>query len=146
MNEVLNSLAKDCHQILVENSGPQGREKIARLLAELLSNPEKVDALVPLSTGERELLYKDPALGFCILAHNYHGTKTSPPHDHGPSWAIYGQARGETIMSDYNKIESASAQKPGKVKVSCTYNLNRCKLINMIGFLFKMASRKAVLS
>ena len=124
MSKVLNSLVKDCHQILSENSGPKGREKIASLLAKLLSNPKNVDALVPLSTGERELLYKDRDLGFCILAHNYQGTKTSPPHDHGPSWAIYGQARGKTIMSDYNKVESASYKKPGKVKVSCTYDLS----------------------
>ena len=42
-----------------------------------------------------------------ILAHNYEGPKESAPHDHGPSWAIYGQARGETAMNDWSLLEAA---------------------------------------
>ena len=123
MNKVLNDLAKKCQKILSERPGPEGREKIAELLQVLLSDPANVDALVPESTGERDILYEDPELGFCILAHKYEGEKTAPPHDHGPSWAIYAQARGETIMRDYDRIEDASADKPGRVKVSRTYSL-----------------------
>ena len=123
MNEVLKGLAQQCREILGDRPGPDGREKIAELLQVLLSDPANVDALVPESTGERDILYRDPELGFCILAHKYDGKKTSPPHDHGPSWAIYAQARGETVMRDYDKIEDASANKPGKVKVSRTYSL-----------------------
>ena len=123
MNKVLHDLAKKCQKILSERPGPEGREKIAELLQVLLSDPANVDALVPESTGERDILYEDPELGFCILAHKYEGEKTAPPHDHGPSWAIYAQARGETIMRDYDKIENASADKPGRVKVSRTYSL-----------------------
>ena len=123
MNKVLHDLAKKCQKILSERPGPEGREKIAELLQVLLSDPANVDALVPESTGERDILYEDPELGFCILAHKYEGEKTAPPHDHGPSWAIYAQARGETIMRDYDRIEDASADKPGRVKVSRTYSL-----------------------
>ena len=123
MNEILTKLAQNCHKILSNQPGPKGREKIAELLRALLSDPANVDALVPASTSERDMLYEDPEMGFCILAHKYDGEKTSPPHDHGPSWAIYAQARGETIMRDYDMIEDASADKPGKVKVSRTYSL-----------------------
>ena len=123
MNKVLGALAQQCQKILGDRPGPDGRKKIAELLQVLLSDPANVDALVPESTGERDMLYRDPKLGFCILAHKYNGEKTSPPHDHGPSWAIYAQARGETIMRDYEKIEDAYADKPGKVKVSRTYSL-----------------------
>ena len=123
MNKVLHDLAKKCQKILSERPGPEGREKIAELLQVLLSDPANVDALVPESTGERDILYEDPELGFCILAHKYEGEKTAPPHDHGPSWAIYAQARGETIMRDYDRIEDASADKPGRVIVSRTYSL-----------------------
>ena len=124
MNKVLEGLAQKCQKILRDRPGPEGREKVAELLQVLLSDPANVDALVPESTGERDMLYKDPELGFCILAHKYDGEKTSPPHDHGPSWAIYAQARGETIMRDYKKIENASAGKPGKVQVLRTYCLS----------------------
>ena len=123
MNKVLNDLAKKCQKILSERPGPEGREKIAELLQVLLSDSANVDALVPESTGERDILYEDPELGFCILAHKYEGEKTAPPHDHGPSWAIYAQARGETIMRDYDRIEDASVDKPGRVIVSRTYSL-----------------------
>ena len=123
MNEVLESLARQCQKLLGDRPGPKGREQVAELLQVLLSDPANVDALVPESTGERDMLYEDPELGFCILAHKYDGEKTAPPHDHGPSWAIYAQARGETIMRDYDKIEEATADKPGKVKVSRTYSL-----------------------
>ena len=123
MNQVLKSLAQKCKKILSDQPGPEGRKKIATLLQDLLSDPSNVDALVPESTGERDMLYQDQELGFCILAYKYDGEKTSPPHDHGPSWAIYAQARGETIMRDYDKIEDAHADKPGKVKVSRTYSL-----------------------
>ena len=123
MNKILTRLAQNCRKILSEKPGPEGREKVAELLQVLLSDPANVSALVPASTGEREMLYEDPEMGFCILAHKYDEKKTSPPHDHGPSWAIYAQARGETLMSDYKKIEDASADKPGKVQVSRTYSL-----------------------
>ena len=122
MNTVLKGLVQKCREILGDRPGPDGREKIAELLQVLLSDPANVDALVPESTGERDMLYRDPKLGFCILAHKYNGEKTSPPHDHGPSWAIYAQARGETIKRDYDKKEDAYADKPGKVKVSRTYS------------------------
>ena len=44
---------------------------------------------------EFKILYEDAEFGFCILAHDYTDAKTSDPHDHAHSWAIYGQARGE---------------------------------------------------
>ena len=59
----------------------------------------------------------------CILAHQYNGPKSSPPHDHGPTWAIYAQARGETEMTDYELLSPASEDKAGRVKPLRTYML-----------------------
>src|SRR5436190_1910221 len=72
---------------------------------------------------ERKILYEDPKLGFCILAHVYDGVKESNPHDHGPSWAIYGQARGETIMNDWALVHPAGPDTPGKVRHVRSYTL-----------------------
>ena len=69
------------------------------------------------------MLYEDPQLGFCVLAHSYNGPKNSPPHDHGPSWAIYGQAKGETEMTDYELVAPAADGKPGKARPVRTYKL-----------------------
>jgi len=62
------------------------------------------------------VLYEDAELGFTILAHGYTGAKSSNPHDHGPSWAIYGQADGETIMTDWECLARPSETAPGKAK------------------------------
>ena len=45
-----------------------------------------------------KVLYEDPDLGFQVLAHINDKARVSPPHDHGASWAIYGQATHYTDM------------------------------------------------
>jgi len=124
MTDILEELASRCRTILGRDSGPAGRDEVAALLAELLQDPQARDTLVPADGGERELLYRDPELGFCILAHNYPGPKASSPHDHGPSWAIYAQARGDTEMSDFEMVTPADGDRPGTVRATRTYRLS----------------------
>ena len=123
MNQTLSDLAVRCKTLLGETPGPEGRAKVAAMLSDILADPAKVDALVPPSTGERDLLYQDPDLGFCILAHVYGDAKTSSPHDHGPSWAIYAQARGQTEMTDFELVSAASPDTPGTVRATQSYQL-----------------------
>jgi predicted metal-dependent enzyme (double-stranded beta helix superfamily) len=123
MGQTLQSFAAKSREILKAENNPKGRAKVAVLLQEALKDPEFVAAQFDDSTPERKILYEDPDIGFCILAHQYQGAKESPPHDHGPSWAIYGQARGETAMSDWDLVEAASPEKPGKVKKKREYKL-----------------------
>jgi len=119
----LEGFAAKCHDLLKSEPGPAGREKVRALLETALRSDRFVTSCLDDKTPERQILYEDPQLRFCILAHSYQGAKTSPPHDHGPSWAIYGQARGVTEMSDYQLLEPASADVPGKVKKVRTYTL-----------------------
>ncbi len=70
----------------------------------------------------REVLYEDPDLGFCICGHVYEGAAESGPHDHGASWAIYGQATGTTAMTDW-KIVSGDGEGPFLVEPVETYTL-----------------------
>ena len=123
MAHTLESFSSQCHNLLKAEPGPAGREKVRALLSEVLKDGGFVRQCVNDQTPERKVLYEDAELGFCILAHRYQGAKTSPPHDHGPSWAIYGQAQGETDMSDYELIERATEEKPGKVRKLRTYKL-----------------------
>lgn len=119
----LKGFAAKCHDLLKAEPGPAGREKVRALLETALKDEGFVASCLDDRTPERQILYEDPDLRFCILAHSYKAAKVSPPHDHGPSWAIYGQARGETEMSDYRLLEPASEDKPGKVKKLRTYKL-----------------------
>jgi predicted metal-dependent enzyme (double-stranded beta helix superfamily) len=123
MGMTIDAFAKQCSDILKKENNPAGRSKVRDLLQQALKDEAFVAKALDDSTPERKILYEDPDLGFCILAHNYKGPKESPPHDHGPSWAIYGQAKGETSMSDYELLEPASAEKPGKVRKTRSYKL-----------------------
>ena len=123
MAHTLEQFAAACHRILKTDPGPTGRQQVCTLLREVLQDAAFVTAHLGDDVSERKLLYEDPELGFCILAHVYTDARTSPPHDHGPSWAIYGQARGETEMTDWELVEPASTDKPGKVRPIKTYKL-----------------------
>ena len=71
----------------------------------------------------REILFEDDALGFCICGHVYEGQASSGPHDHGPSWAVYGQATGETEMTDWKIVQPSEGDEPARVEPVRTYIL-----------------------
>ena len=123
MGYSLEQFAEGCHRILSDDPGPEGRKKVCALVQDVLQDDAFIAAHLGDDVPERKILYEDPKLGFCILAHVHNGAKESQPHDHGPSWAIYGQARGETVMSDWSLVAPATAEKPGKVSLSRTYTL-----------------------
>ena len=123
MPYTLDSFAARVRAVLQAQDNPAGREKVAALLREALQDRVFVETLFNESSPERKLLREDPLLGFCILAHRYTDAKNSPPHGHGPSWAIYGQADGETVMTDWMLVSPASAGKAGRVKKLREYTL-----------------------
>jgi predicted metal-dependent enzyme (double-stranded beta helix superfamily) len=123
MGYTLEQFAREVREALKAEPGPSGRKKVVDIVQNVLKDEAFVAKHVTDDTPERKILYEDPELGFCILAHNYHGAKESKPHDHAHSWAIYGQARGETEMSDWDKIEAATPDKPGRVKRRRVYTL-----------------------
>ncbi|HVY18149.1 MAG TPA: hypothetical protein VHB27_23215 [Rhodopila sp.] len=110
----LEKFAADCHNALKSHPGTPGREKVRDLVQQVLADPDFVATYIPEGTPERHILYEDSELGFTILAHGYVGPKGSNPHDHGPSWAIYGQASGETIMTDWECLARPTESAPGK--------------------------------
>jgi hypothetical protein len=123
MGYTLEQFSSECHRILAEDPGVEGRKKVCALVQDVLKDEDFVATHLHDGVPERKILYEDPELGFCILGHVNHGARVSQPHDHGPTWAIYGQARGKTIMSDWAKLEPASEDKPGKVRLVKEYAL-----------------------
>ena len=123
MTEPLAHFAAASHRALKSDPGPLGRRQVCDLLAELLINQGFIAAHIPEDGPQREILYEDAELGFCIVAHVYAEAKQSSPHDHGPSWAIYGQATGETLMTDWEKLEPATEAAPGKARALRSYVL-----------------------
>ncbi|MBR0679701.1 hypothetical protein GXW74_04335 [Roseomonas eburnea] len=116
MPMTLDSFVQRARAALKDHPDTTGREMVCDLVREALKDTAFVAAHINDGTPERQVLYEDPELGFTVLAHAYTGAKTSGPHDHGPSWAIYGQAAGETIMTDWECLARPTEATPGKAK------------------------------
>ena len=123
MTHTLEQFSSDCHRILKQDPGVEGRKKVCALVSELLTDSDFIARHLGDDVPERKVLYEDPELGFCILGHVYKGAKDSQPHDHGPSWAVYGQAAGETIMTEYFPVARPGEGQPGKARPVKDYRL-----------------------
>lgn len=116
MSISLQTFSAQVKQILSADPGREGREKVRLLLQQVLVDNTFTDEHVRTEQPQRQVLYHDPDLGFAILAHVYHEAKQTQPHDHGVSWAIYGQVSGESLIQDWEIVEQATDEIPGKVR------------------------------
>jgi hypothetical protein len=121
----LGQFVSDCRSILSRDPGPPGREKVRVCLERLLTNRDFVDrycgdAVAPGLT----VLHDDKDLGFQVLAHINDKGRVSPPHDHGASWAIYGQATKYTDMIEWEREDDDGDPKHAKLKPVKTYRLD----------------------
>jgi predicted metal-dependent enzyme (double-stranded beta helix superfamily) len=124
MAYTLEQLAADIANALRADPGPAGKGEVCRFVARALNDPAFVAThLKDRAPGAdpREILYEDPGLGFCICGHVYDRPANSPPHDHGSSWAIYGQAAGVTEMTDWRIVETGRDGKPSLAEPVRTY-------------------------
>lgn len=124
MGQTVEQFGARCRDILKRNPGSEGVEQVRRNLEEVLADEDFLAAhLGPDEDSDRKIIYEDPELKFCILAHVFTGSNESAPHDHGPTWAIYGQATGTTEMTEYQVIQAPEGEKPGKVEPCKTYQM-----------------------
>lgn len=124
MDYTLDQFAADCKSALKADSGVGGMEACRDFVSKACKDEAFVKEFLPANPDkERRVIYEDPDLGFCICAHVYNDAKQGSPHDHGPTWAIYGQAMGETSMTDWDIVEPAAGDNPAKVKLGRTYKL-----------------------
>ena len=117
------STCVDTRTTLKRDSGPAGRESVRANLERLLANKDFVAKTcgddAPLGL---KVLYEDKELGFQILAHINDKARKSPPHDHGASWAIYGQAAKYTEMIEWERV--GGDDKHAELKETKRYRLN----------------------
>ncbi len=123
MGFTLESFAADVKDALKQDPGPAGRERVRHLVQEALKGDIFIATYINDNTPDRQVIYEDPELGFCVCAHVNRDAREANPHDHGSSWAIYGQAFGETEMSDWEILEPASDGQSGKVRRARVYSL-----------------------
>jgi hypothetical protein len=109
MAYTLEEFCTDCHAALTEDPGAGGREKIRVQLERLLANEEFVQThLAPQGSGKTPL-YHDEVTDVWVMAHGTdQGNRKGKPHCHGSSWAVYGQAIGETNMTVWERTDDRS--------------------------------------
>ena len=117
MSYDLDQFVADCRAILKRDPGPKGREEVRLQLEHLLANKDFIEKYcgegVPRGL---KVLYDDPDMGFQILAHINDKARVSPPHDHGASWAIYGQATHYTDMIEWEREDDGSSSEQGQAQ------------------------------
>lgn len=107
----LNQFCRDSRAALEQGPLQAALQRIAADLRKLLANEEFVRATFndDLPAGKREL-YHDEKTDFYVLAHVQAPGKAGAPHSHGNSWAIYGNARGHTDMTEYKRVNPESEE------------------------------------
>ena len=120
----LDQFVADCRAILARDPGPKGREEVRVALERLLANEQFVEEYCGASVPRGlKVLYEDPKLGFQVLAHINDKARVSPPHDHGASWAIYGQATHWTDMIEWKREDDGTDPKHAKLTPEKKYRL-----------------------
>ncbi len=123
MSYDLDRFIADCRSILTSDPGPAGREQVRQKLEQLLAEPEFQARHCKDAKPGLTVLYEDPKLGFQILAHVNAKARMSPPHDHGASWAIYGQATEYTDMTEWERLDDGGDPAKSQLKVEKKYRL-----------------------
>lgn len=126
MTYTLEQLASDIHDTLKADPGISGQQAVCQHVSKALKDEDFVSRHMPERAPDadpREILFEDPELGFCICAHVYGDAAFGDPHDHGPGWAIYGQATGSTEMTDWRIVEKGNGKEPTLVEPERTYTL-----------------------
>jgi hypothetical protein len=124
MSYTLDQFIADCRATLTRDPGPAGREQVRKDLEKLLANADFIRQYA----GDDQprglkVLYEDPKLGFQVLAHINDKARVSPPHDHGASWAIYGQATKYTDMIEWAREDNGADPKHAELKPVKKYRL-----------------------
>ena len=120
----LDQFCKDCHDSLAAEPGTPGRRKIREHVEKLLANSAFVaEHLGPdVPPGVRRL-YQDPEFGFVVLAHSYRPSKDHTPHDHGNTWAVYGQAMNHSDMTEWRRTDDGAVDGRAELETIRSYRL-----------------------
>ena len=122
MSYTLEQLASDIRATLKKDGGVAGKKTVCEHVSKaLLDQAFVAQHLTAQNCSPRKVLFEDADLGFCICGHVNEDTAVGKPHDHGSSWAIYGQAVGTTEMTDWKIVRKGEGEAPALVEPVRTY-------------------------
>jgi len=124
MAYTLEQLASDIKATLKADPSTAGKQKVCELVSKACLDKDFVaQNLTAEACKPRKLLYEDAETGFCICGHVHEDKAVGKPHDHGKSWAIYGQAVGETMMTDWKIVKAGGGEEAALVEPVTTYSM-----------------------
>lgn len=125
MSYSFDAFCDEVRAALKRDAGPAGREEVRKLLEKLLKEPAFLaKECGPDAQPGIRTIYRDQETGFNVLVHIYAKGKTSPPHDHGKSWAVYGQAEGWTDMTLWRRKDDGSQGDHAELEMERKFRLN----------------------
>jgi hypothetical protein len=123
MGYSLQDFTRDTRAILKAGSTRDQVEKVRLKMEQLLVDPGFVKqyfgADQPLGLKR---IHVDPT-GFEVMSYRYDQARKSNPHDHGDSWAIYGQVTEYTEMTLWERLDDGSDPDFAKLKAGKPYRL-----------------------
>lgn len=124
MSYTLEEFGRDCVAAVQEQPGAAGRETVRRKLEDLLKDEDFLAAYCgdDAEPGVRPI-WVDEETGLRVLQHIYADGKTSPPHDHGESWAVYGQAVEWTDMTVWERTDDGSREGHAEIEPANKFRL-----------------------
>jgi predicted metal-dependent enzyme (double-stranded beta helix superfamily) len=126
MTYEFDAFCSDCRGAYEDATGVADLEIVRQNLERLIKeNPEFVEKHCHAdATVGANVIYTDDDKGFIVYAHIIAEGRKSPPHDHGASWAVYGQARKFTDMTEYDRLDDKSEIGHAEIKESRQYRLD----------------------
>lgn len=126
MGYTLEQFTGDCREILKGGEDRAALEKVRDRLEALLKDDDFVAAHCgPDAKPGATLLYEDPELGFQVLGYAMRNARESTPHDHGESWAVYGQAVEYTEMTEWDRLDDGTVEGKARIEPRRRYRLER---------------------
>ena len=124
MNYSLENFCMDTKASLLSDPGSSGRRAVRAHLEKLLLNEVFIAKYLETQNRGKKVLFHDPETGFYVNAHGTdEGNRKGKPHDHGQSWAVYGQATGLTNMTVWDRTDDGSDPKLAQITERETFPL-----------------------
>jgi hypothetical protein len=125
MSYSLQDFCQDARASLEADNGSGGRDQVRRHLEKLLVDDDFVEEFLGNDREEgMKTVYQDPDYDFVVLTYRMSDPRTSPPHDHGTSWAIYGQVGEYTDIKEYERTDGGEGVGHAELAQTRDYRLN----------------------
>lgn len=124
MGYSLQDFSRDTREVIKTGSTRSHVERVKGVMERLLVDPQFIKEFF----GDKQPLglhriYIDPQYGFEVMTYRYTESRKGQPHDHGDSWAIYGQVAEYTEMTLWDRTDDGSDPEYAKLKAKGSYRL-----------------------